>query len=737
MRTPPMRPEDNRVEQTTRVHVGNDGSTRCVRTASFHGSAALSQRDAWLEVPAGERRRVMTAELQDANSKTRLVRLDVDEAALRDFDRPVRGEVVFEVPGHFSGQTNREGSVTDSKVWGKLLSYNLDYDRQTALDLWAPFESRHRYVFHLPPAFRLDGTPANKEVRSKWGTFALTVKAGDDPRELEFEFHTRLEHWRVTPEDFAAFRDFHEQVARSYRVWVTLEPTRDLADAPALETLLAVTPDADAAAALARLYVRHGRTADARRVLARARHYHPRDADLWELIVRAADSLKQEEAAYREMVGRFPGDPKYAIALASTLIDRGEVAEARKVLEPIARDARGAARGLAYYHLARAAFAEGQAEQALRNLDSAGDADSESVATVPALLFAGKVYEKLGRTKDAAATYREAVRAEPQSEDALLAVVRLSAAVGDRAEALDSLRRYTLQVGGDVNGLLRAAELYLGLGRYDDAFELASRARDIRFHEKAQRVLGLVHRHRGEHARAVFHLEKATPDAVVLEALIRSNLSLGRLHEAKGRAEQAERLADLTAGLQQAIVIADALGQRRKTILRALKVPEEQEEAWATAVERYLCAEYAWKERRPSAEVAALLEPAFGDGVTLSPAYALRGLLALERGRLSAALADAEKAIALSANEAVAYQVRGRVRLERAAAGALEDLQKAAELNGRRDAVTLHWLAAAQFRLGRIADAVATQREAVKLKPGEKELAAQLEEFEKAVKAGG
>jgi tetratricopeptide (TPR) repeat protein len=134
--------------------------------------------------------------------------------------------------------------------------------------------------------------------------------------------------------------------------------------------------------------------------------------------------------------------------------------------------------------------------------------------------------------------------------------------------------------------------------------------------------------------------------------------------------------------------------------------------------------------------VEGLLTAAFADGLDAGPGYALRGLLALEKGRLIRALDDAERALTRSPQDALAYQVRGRVRLERDRPGGLEDLQKAAELSRHRDAVTLHWLALAQFRQGHTEEAVATQREAVKLKPKEKELREQLEEFEKAGKIG-
>src|SRR5262249_46335811 len=112
VRTPALTAADNRTEQTTEVHVGADGSSRCERAVPSHGLAALVQRDALVEVPAGERRQQAVSELQDANGRTRLVRLAVDEAALKDYDRPVQTRLVFEIPNQFSGSPDREGSLS-------------------------------------------------------------------------------------------------------------------------------------------------------------------------------------------------------------------------------------------------------------------------------------------------------------------------------------------------------------------------------------------------------------------------------------------------------------------------------------------------------------------------------------------------------------------------------------------------------------------------------------------------
>ncbi len=116
----------------------------------------------------------------------------------------------------------------------------------------------------------------------------------------------------------------------------------------------------------------------------------------------------------------------------------------------------------------------------------------------------------------------------------------------------------------------------------------------------------------------------------------------------------------------------------------------------------------------------------------LGPAYGLRGRLLLGQGKLSRAVADAERALTLGDHDANGFYVRGRVRLERRQDGALADLEKAAELTGQKDAEVLHYLADAQFQAGRREEALKTQRAAVQLKPGDKDMAEQLAGFEKA-----
>ncbi len=567
-----------------------------------------------------------------------------------------------------------------------------------------------------------------------------------DPRRVTLTSHLRLERTRIEPADFDAYRTFHEEVSKHWRVWVNLTPTRDAADFTLLRAWLFFAPaDRVTASVLARLYQENDRLEEARLVLRLARAFHPQEAKLWEQSVKVAASPAEEEAIYREMVARFPAEPKYALALGEVRVGRGDAAGARAVLAPLADKGLANVRGAAHYQLARAATLTKQPAVALKHLEQARDLGAESAGTVAGWNFQGEIHERLGQVEEAARAYRQALKLDANSPGPRAALVRLALAAGRKDEALDDLRRYTLAVGDDPAGLVQAASWHLELGRFDDALDLASRAQKQRFDAQAQRVLGLVHLHRGDHQQAVKHLEKADRDGRVLLGLIRAYLALGRVQQAIDSAESAVAVAGPQRGCQPAAGSQPgrealrrareevlALAERRKGLLRELKVAPAKAYPWAVAVDAFLAADHAHRAGGPRQRVEALLAGAFGAGVDFGPAYALRGELALERGQLGKALADAQRAVTLSPAEARGYYVRGRVRLERLDRDALADLSRAAELSRRGDGVILHWLAAAQFQSGLRAQALATQGEAVKLRPHDPELAEQLRAFRKA-----
>jgi tetratricopeptide (TPR) repeat protein/transglutaminase-like putative cysteine protease len=737
MRTPDLTPDDNRIEQTTRLTIGADGSSRCERTSLYSGLAAMLQRDDWLEVPSGERRRAITNELQNATNSAHLRRLQIDDKKLRDFDQPVTARIEFEVPNLFSRESEHEGSISDSQVWGKLLTINLDYDRLTALDIGNPFESVHRYEVTLCPVYRFETLPKERTIQSKWGSFKIGVKAdAQDPHKLAVEFRTRLEKTRIEPADFEAFRKFHEAVFKNYRAWLALQPTTDLADVPLLEEALKKTPgDAAFAGALARVFSLHGKKADARRVLEKAREHNPNHAELWELTVKVAEKLKDQEAAYSEMVKRFPEEIKYAVALGETRITLGDTAGARAVLEPLTSKGSEALRGMVHYQLARCNTKENHLPEALEHLEAAGRLNPEGAHSIAALQLKGQLHEKLGQSLEAIEAYRQALLQNPDSEGDLAALFRLELARGHQSDALDLVRRLTVAAGDRNEALIQAAQCHLQLNRFDDAFELASRTDEAS--PEGRRIKGLVYLHRHEYEKAIAHLEKAQADPAVIEGLIRAYLAMGNLPMAERQAERVDQISEATMPLFRAYASIILLEQRRLNVLRECPAPAGKAEAWNHAIDAFVCSErlYELKPSDGSAHVEKLLEASFRDGLELGPALALRGLMTLEKGRLSKAAEDAERAIRLSPKEARGYYVRGRVRLERNSPDALADLTQAAQLSRRVDPAILHWLAAAQFKAGKLDEAIATEQEAIKLNGHETEFQEQLREFQKSMKA--
>jgi tetratricopeptide (TPR) repeat protein len=735
VRTPKLTAQENRIEQRTEVWIGPDGSSRNERSVVSYGLAGVSQRDMFLDVPVGERRRQVSSELLDSNSRTRLVKLTVDEKALKDFDGPTRVGMSFEIAGHFTGTPDREGSVADSKVWAKLLAYTLDYDRLAAMQYYAPFISEHRYIVHLPAAYYLETVPKERTLRSPWAEFKLTVKTpekGDLTHDVELFFQTRMDKTRIEPADFDAFRKFHEEVTKHYRSWVTLKPAQDLEDAPALEAILAWAPaDADSAAALARLYQVNNRNEEARRVLKRACFYSPDEPALWELAVKVAATKDEEEAAQKELVKRFPDETKYSIALGAVMVGEGKVKEARALLEPLTKNGAAATRAHAHYQLARSYYREDKLKEALRNLDDAGKADPEAVNTVRAHHLRGQVLEEMGKPKEAVAAYLQALAVEHDADETLEALVRLERAQGRTSEALAYLRRLAAAAGDDSTGLLKAADLYYQLERYDDAFDLASRARDLRFHEQAQRIIGLVYLKRGDAAKALFHLDKAELDAVVAEGLVHAALEVGDLKQVAARSEQAHQVKVPTPELKATLEQARRLLARREELKREAAQPGVKLEVWSAALDAVARAERDY-HMGSSEKALAALKPALTAGLDVGPALALRARLTLEHGKLGAALTDAEQAVRLSPKEPGGFYVRGRVKQERGDKGALTDLARAVELSQKQDADMLHYLAAALFQSGKRAEALTAQRLAVQLRPRDQELTAQLQAFEKA-----
>lgn len=755
-RTPAADANDYRLEQKTNLFIGADGSSRSERQIISLGSAAMAVREKFLEVPSGERRRQIATELQDSNNASHLVRLKIDEPSLREFDQPTRVHFVFEIPGHFSGSPDLEGSFSDSKIWSSLLAHNIDFDRQTPFQLYTPFESRHRFLVHIHPALRLDSSPIDHQIVSPWGVHVRRVK--DTENGLEIEMVTRINRIKVEPADFERFRKFQEEISKSYRVWLTLKPVDDLSQAPLLEALVRFTPDDPAATiALARLYQQNKKLEAARALLTRAREYLPENLSLGELAVKCASNPEEEESLQRDLVEQFPNDVAQSLVLANILIQRQKQPDARNLLEKLKTRGTSAQRAQTFFYLARSYYRTNQADEANACFDKALEAHEESVLTVKGLTLRGQILEKLGRPRDAFLSYQKAAIIDREADAALDALVRLSIADNKPLEALEFLNRYVVSVGDDTSGLLLAAEYYLRLNHFEDALDLASRVREKTFHEKSQRILGLVWLHRKDWARAADHLDKASIDSTVLEGLLRSFLNQGKLQEAIHRIDLLPQVKTPSPELAQRVQQVKKLADQRERYWKDLSpaLPSEKKDflmeildnhdvfkmKWLTrstprdemmvSLGYLVCAEEIYRENGPRDLVNQLLSQAQKGRSEVPAIQAFRARLLLDQGKFSKALAQAESALQANPLLSNALYVRGRIRLERDLPGAAADLEKANTLKNKTDAAVLQSLAEALEKGGRIEEAISHLREAVKLRPADRDLAEQLDSLEK------
>ena len=131
-------------------------------------------------------------ELLDANNKSRLKSLELDDKELKDLDKPATAKIAFDIPDHLTGKGDLEGSVSDSPVWGKLVGINIDPDRKVPVELAAPFVSDHTYTVTAPLGYRLADAPADRVHKTAWGEFRRTVEVKPGGRSWVVSFATRI-----------------------------------------------------------------------------------------------------------------------------------------------------------------------------------------------------------------------------------------------------------------------------------------------------------------------------------------------------------------------------------------------------------------------------------------------------------------------------------------------------------------------------------------------------------------
>lgn len=97
----------------------------------------------------------------------------------------------------------------------------------------------------------------------------------------------------------------------------------------------------------------------------------------------------------------------------------------------------------AHLHYGRVVDLLGDHQLAVQELSQAAGALHDEVLEYVTDLFTGAAQESLGRFAEAQAAYESAARRDPESQSPLLALAQLARRRGDRAAALDALKRLT------------------------------------------------------------------------------------------------------------------------------------------------------------------------------------------------------------------------------------------------------------------------------------------------------
>lgn len=720
-RTPTIQPNDHKFEQYSTVHIGLDGTTYNTRIERTYGLAAYHQRNRWLKVSVGEREHKMLKSLREDHNQAELESFEIDDRSLEDVDHRMRSKVKFTIPHHFTGKSKLEASFSDGRVWNYLLAYNAASPRTVPLELYTPTTSTHKYTITSAAGFEPDGLPKSKTIQSRWGSFSRKLRWGKTYRTVHIEFTFQINQIVIQPEEMNEFRQFHKEVKEYYRVWIALEKVNHLQNVPALEVVRAFVPmDVHSAKTLARIYLHHGQFNDAERILAQARTWRPDEKSLWELSLKAANTLKKKLSIQRQLVERFLDDPSQVVALASLLIEQGRHELAQPVLSAMAKTSTNAVRFLAYHQLARSLTAQKKYKQALAQLKEAERVNQKVKLKPLAIhLLRGRIYEEQKNYDASIVAYEDALKLEKTSKAILTALIRVAKANGDHPQSLRYLRRYLVTVGDDFHAMLDAADLCLSLSRFDDAEELALRARQEKFHVDVQRILGLVAFHRKDYQQAVHHLTRCDPTPEVIAGLIQSYIPLGELREAERQWHIIQnRRIPIKGQLILPLNQLKELLARRNDLLSVIRPSTRAKSVWIIHIDLFVCAEHA--HRHGQITLAKSLVDQALDGKTFGAALALRAEMFLTQGQLIEAFTQVERALEMDVTEARAWFVRGRIYQEREQAQeAVTDLEKAVALSQHKNVPMLKALSQAQWQAGFKDRARQTIDEALRIAPSD------------------
>ncbi len=361
---------------------------------------------------------------------------------------------------------------------------------------------------------------------------------------------------------------------------------------------------------------------------------------------------------------------------------------------------------------AEALLAMAKAEEANKLL---ADLQTDEPVSAEVELWQGKVAEGLGQSKDAVKHFRNAIKLEPKSVSAYMALAQHYTSTKRPGEAVGVLveAQKKVDITAEVRRVLGWAELQRN--RFDDAIKQFTQALEMEPRDSsAQFGLAVAFRRK-------WKLEEAAAELVKVEALDAKfpglALEKGRLAEASGDMDAATESyrkalldspddAALKSRMGAVLVLAGKYEEAEKLLREVLDAQPYSAEA-----EHYLGRIELERGQTEAARQrflrAARLEPESG----LYRTYV--AWAALESNEMSTALRELDSALKLDPTLGDAYWLRARIRIRAGTVrDALADLRKAIELNPQRIEA---WAAMGEshYQLGQMKEAIVAFEKAV------------------------
>jgi tetratricopeptide (TPR) repeat protein len=361
---------------------------------------------------------------------------------------------------------------------------------------------------------------------------------------------------------------------------------------------------------------------------------------------------------------------------------------------------------------AEALLAMGKAEEANKLL---ADLRTDEPVSAEVELWQGKVAEGLGQSKEAVRHFRNAIKLEPKSVRAYMALAQHYTSTKRPGEAVGILveAQKKVDITAEVRRVLGWAELQRN--HFDDAIKQFTQALEMEPRDSsAQFGLAVAYRRK-------WKLDEAAAELAKVEALDAKfpglALERGRLAEAGGDMDAATESyrkallespddAALKSRMGAVLVLAGKYEESEKLLREVL-----DSQPYSAEAEHYLGRIELERAQLEAARQrflrAARLEPESG----LYRMYV--AWVALESNEMSTALRELDAALKLDPTLGDGYWLRARIRIRAGTVrDALADLRKAIELNPNRIEA---WAAMGEshYQLGQMNEAIAAFEKAV------------------------